>query len=146
MRYLPAVLGFIALGAAAPASTPAPTMTHYQGSLASPTCVVGVPAVPVSDGAYPITWYATVTPSADGPAISAHYKLESAWSKAHRLDGNVSDESSRTMSSSRLTYSEEQYFKGSAIPYDAMKCQYKCNGADKCVSFFSTSPNCRNHL
>lgn len=88
MRYLLAVLGLINLVAAVPAPTKA--MGQFNPPRTSPTCVTGVPAVQASDGSFPITYYASVTPTTNNSAIAAHYKLDSTWSKAHRLDGNVS--------------------------------------------------------
>lgn len=89
-RYLLAVLAIVTLVAAAP--SPTKTIGLFdQPPHTSPTCVIGVPAVQPSDGSFPITYYAIVAPTAAaGDAIAAHYKLNSTWSKAHRLDGNVS--------------------------------------------------------
>ncbi|KAH8909056.1 hypothetical protein BR93DRAFT_525908 [Coniochaeta sp. PMI_546] len=116
-RYLLGVLAIVTLVAAAP--SPTKTIGLFdQPPHTSPTCVIGVPAVQPSDGSFPITYYAIVAPTAAaGDAIAAHYKLNSTWSKAHRLDGN--------------------HFNSSGVgPYEAMKCQYNCNARDNCVSFF----------
>jgi len=89
-----AVAGVVTSVSAAPAftTTVGPHHTLSASPTATPaTCVTGVPAVRPTDGAFPIPFFASVTPAADGTAIASHYMVDSAWIEAHGISGhNVS--------------------------------------------------------
>ncbi|KAH6626790.1 hypothetical protein B0J18DRAFT_150323 [Chaetomium sp. MPI-SDFR-AT-0129] len=93
----------------------APVQATPTSSGAAATCTNGIPASN-QHPAYPINDYTIVTPVA---ADWTSYTVSRDWYDDHYVSGP-----------------HIMFFSHKSDPYGPFKCQYTCNGEDKCTAYF----------
>ncbi|KAK0719870.1 hypothetical protein B0H67DRAFT_483272 [Lasiosphaeris hirsuta] len=93
--------------------------SHIQRTMTSAvlaaTCTNGVPASKQHPADYPIDHYTLVKPAANWTS----YVVRKEWYDQHLVSGP-----------------HYMAFSHTSDPYGAFKCQYTCNAATKCISYF----------
>lgn len=135
---------FLAVAAAATLSSATPTKTipdaahHAGGTLPRASrCVDGTPASLPTDGGWPID-YAEV--SLD-PDLLLHYTVAGSWYDNHYISSTVSREHNVHTPLPQSLFADLSKLQTISIGpgndlYAAFKCQFVCNAAPDCVSYF----------